>query len=109
MELDAKEGVWTIPAERTKNKLPHEVPLFPVLTELLASIPIIGDSVFKTGRTGDKPLNSFTVAKERLDAAILEDGGEMPKRKVAACAKSRRCHIGHSTICVGRCAPGCPS
>ena len=62
----------SIPAERTKNKLPHEVPLFPALTELLASIPIIGDNLFKTGRTGDKPLNSFTVAKERLDAAILD-------------------------------------
>ena len=71
-EVDAGEGVWTIPQERTKNKLAHEVPLSPAVRGLLASVPHVGDCVFKTGRTGDKPLNSFTVAKERLDAAILE-------------------------------------
>jgi integrase len=73
-EVDCKDRVWTIPPERTKNKLPHEVPLFPALSALLASIPEGGDYIFKTGRIGDKPVNSFTLAKQRLDATILVGG-----------------------------------
>jgi integrase len=71
VEIDSKERVWTIPSERTKNKLPHEVPLFSALSALLTSIPLGGDYMFKTGRIGDKPVNSFTLAKQRLDTAIL--------------------------------------
>ena len=70
-EIDSKERVWTIPPERTKNKLPHEVPVVAPLSALLASIPEGGDYIFKTGRIGDKPVNSFTLAKQRLDTAIL--------------------------------------
>jgi len=36
IELDA--GWWTIPAERSKNKLPHRVPLAPTVIALLGSL-----------------------------------------------------------------------
>jgi integrase len=37
IETDEDGTVWTIPAARTKNKLPHEVPLSPLALELLES------------------------------------------------------------------------
>ncbi len=69
-EIDPRDRVWTISPGRTKNKLPHEVPLSPAFIDLFNSLPNNGDCVFKTGRAGDKPVNSFTMAKQRLDAAI---------------------------------------
>ena len=35
---DIDQGWWTIPAERSKNKLPHRVPLSPMALELLQKI-----------------------------------------------------------------------
>jgi integrase len=78
-EVNDSEQVWTVPPERTKNKLAHEVPLARPLADLLVSIPRSGDYVFKTGRTGDKPLNSFTLAKQRFDAATSNLGQEATK------------------------------
>jgi integrase len=79
--VNDSEQVWTIPPERTKNKLAHEVPLARPFADLLASIPRSGDYVFKTGRTGDKPLNSFTLAKQRLDVAISNLAQEATKSR----------------------------
>jgi integrase len=75
-EVNDSEQVWTIPPERTKNKLAQEVPLVRPFADLLASIPRSGDCVFKTGRTGDNALNSFTLAKQRLDEVISNLGQE---------------------------------
>jgi integrase len=80
-EVDTADTVWTLPPERTKNKLPHEVPLFPALSTLIADalaaraplpedVPAAGDFVFTTAPTHNKPVNSHTRAKELLDAAI---------------------------------------
>ena len=38
-ELDLPSGLWTIPAERTKNSLTHDVPLSRTALELLAAQP----------------------------------------------------------------------
>jgi len=37
-EFDLEHGWWTIPAERSKNKLPHRVPLSPQALEVLREI-----------------------------------------------------------------------
>ena len=37
-EFDLHEGVWTIPAEKTKNGMPHRVPLSPLASAVLDEI-----------------------------------------------------------------------
>jgi integrase len=41
IDIDLKEGWWTIPAEKAKNRLPHRVPLSPVALEILQAARIL--------------------------------------------------------------------
>lgn len=77
-ELDRAGAVWTIPAERAKNKASHIVPLSaPVLEELdrLAGVegqekqnwPVSG---FVLTTTGENAISGISKAKLALDAAI---------------------------------------
>ncbi len=70
-EISDDLTLWTLPAERVKNKTKHEVPLSPPAREILASLPRIETAdgfVFSiTGRTSP---SGFSKAKHRLDAAI---------------------------------------
>jgi integrase len=38
-EIDLDAGIWTVPAERMKGRVEHQVPLVPEVTELLQSLP----------------------------------------------------------------------
>jgi integrase len=67
-ELSAEGTLWTLPAERVKNKTKHEVPLSAPARVTLAGLPRIGDFVFTT--TGTTPVSGFAPVKRRLDAAI---------------------------------------
>ncbi|MBY6015182.1 integrase arm-type DNA-binding domain-containing protein [Qipengyuania gaetbuli] len=77
-ELDRASAVWTIPAERAKNKAAHIVPLSaPALEELdrLAGVegqekpnwPVSG---FVLTTTGENAISGISKAKLVLDAAI---------------------------------------
>ena len=69
-EIDLQRGLWSIPAERTKNGRAHEVPLsLPALT-ILKSVPhfLNSDYVFTT--IGRKPISGFGRVKDRLDQML---------------------------------------
>ena len=84
---DIRGNEWLIPSERVKGGRGHAVPLSPLALFILESVPRIGEYVFSSGRTpkkpapdsgkrhqrGDKPLQGWGRAKERIDAAILAD------------------------------------
>lgn len=72
-EVDLKEKLWTIPAERMKADRAHEVPLAPEAIRLLKALPrfMNGEYVFSTTH-GEKPVNGFSKAKVRLDKLISE-------------------------------------
>jgi integrase len=92
IETDDDGAVWTIPGVRTKNKLPHEVPLAPLAFELIekaasareeavrkavadrGDVPVAVDAeeLFLFTTTGDRPVSGFSRAKRRLDRAILD-------------------------------------
>lgn len=97
IETDDDGKVWTIPAARTKNKLPHEVPLPTLAVELIESAayerkearrkaaalgighnrgPSIDEDEaadhFLLTTRGDRPVSGFSRAKWRLDRLILE-------------------------------------
>ena len=61
-EIDFDNAVWTIPAERMKRKLPHEVPLSSAALAILKRLEPgrIGPLVFP-GRSNAKPIENVTV------------------------------------------------
>jgi integrase len=81
-ELDLEAGLWHLPAERSKNRRAHVVPLSGPALELLAGLPRWAgrSTVFGLGprKPGD-PERGFTgwsAAKRRLDARIAAERGE---------------------------------
>ncbi len=67
-EIDETNAVWTIPAARTKNGLAHEVPLSTMAQEIIGAVPQLGDCVFSSGRSGDRPVSGFSKSKVALGA-----------------------------------------
>lgn len=68
-EIDLVSGWWTIPAEKSKNKLPHRVPLSPLAIEILTlAKEEAGDSiwVFPSPRDGGKKR----IADTAIDRAV---------------------------------------
>ncbi len=65
-EVDPAAGLWHLPEERTKNSLPHDVPLSYAALSILADAPRIEgrDLVFGSGVGG---FQGFTRAKAALD------------------------------------------
>ena len=70
-ELDLEDGVWSLPAARTKNKRPHDVPLSSEAVALLRAIPKQRDRdlVFGSGKGG---FSGWSKAKKELDTRIAK-------------------------------------
>ncbi|GJD96596.1 Tyrosine recombinase XerC [Methylobacterium iners] len=68
-ELDLAAGVWTLPAPRSKNRRPHDIPLSAPVLDILSTQPRRVDSPFLFGR-GAGPYSGFSRSKVRLDAKI---------------------------------------
>lgn len=70
-EIDMDAHVWTIPRERTKNDIAHNVPLCSQSLAILHALPVIPSDtglVFTT--TGYSSVGGFSRAKTRIDGAI---------------------------------------
>jgi integrase len=67
-ELDLDARVWRIPGDRTKNGLPHDLPLSSLAMQEIENLPrfTAGDYVFTT-TDGEKPVSGFSKSKRRLD------------------------------------------
>ena len=74
-ELDLEKGIWTIPAERSKNTRQHTLPLSPEAIAIIKGLPRFSGSrfVFSPGKTAP---SGFSRAKTRIDGLIakLNDG-----------------------------------
>jgi integrase len=70
-EWDMHAGVWTIPAERMKGGIAHEVPITPELRQLYESCPKKGRFLFSF-TDGESPVMMSGRAKEKLDAEMLD-------------------------------------
>jgi integrase len=87
-ELDLEQCLWTLPAERTKNKRRHEVPLPPQAMEIIKGLSRIGDHVFTYD--GDAAVNCWGKIED-LRALV----GDMPQwtlhdlRRTAASGMAR--------------------
>ena len=63
---EIEDGVWTIPAERTKNGRAHKLPLMPMAADIIASVPrmVSREQLFGTRGTG---FGGWSRCKEDLD------------------------------------------
>jgi integrase len=61
-EINYKDKVWTIPAENTKTKREHRVPLAPQAIELLKSLPVAADSPYIFPSVHGKPLSDMSLS-----------------------------------------------
>ena len=63
-EIDLRNKVWTIPPERLKDRRtrsePHRIPLSRELTNVLQSLPKIGEYVLPNSRS-DKGLSNMAM------------------------------------------------
>jgi integrase len=66
-EISIATATWTLPAERSKNKKAHTIPLSPAAIALLPERREGTDLVFGTGANG---FNNFGEAKASLDARL---------------------------------------
>jgi integrase len=78
-EGDLEKSLWTIPAQRSKNKRQHALPLSPQAIEIIERLPKFSGSrfVFSPGETAP---SGFSRAKTRLEGFIakLNGGGAIP-------------------------------
>ncbi len=75
---ERQDALWIIPAERTKNSRPHEVPLSPLALAILDAVPRQAgrENVFGTGAAG---FSGWSKSKARLDERIAAAlGHELP-------------------------------
>jgi integrase len=69
---ELKDGVWTLPVARTKNKREHVVPLPQLALDILAEVKSPSkEFVFST--TGKTAASGFSRAKHKLDGLMKED------------------------------------
>jgi integrase len=70
-EMDFDRHEWLIGRSRTKNAMPHLLPITPALEELIDSLPIVDNSplIFPATR-GDGALSGFNKRKRQLDRIV---------------------------------------
>ncbi len=82
-EFDMAMGDWLLPSSRSKNKLPHLLPLPKAATALIASIPNRERSplLFASERTATKGVSGISkmVARirERMEKLAAQDGRQI--------------------------------
>jgi integrase len=78
-ELDLDEMTWLLPGDRTKNGLPHLVPLSDQALAIIKEAPRREDRDHLFG-DGPGPFSGWSKAKAALDKRILEARQEAAKR-----------------------------
>ncbi len=90
-ELDLDNAVWTIPAERSKSKRAHDVPLSAWAVEIIAALPKIDVEYVFAARRSKGAASGFSNAKRRLDAASGVTGWRLHDlRRVVATGLAKR-------------------
>jgi integrase len=74
-ELNQDRALWTLPAARTKNALPHDVPLSTQSRSVLRAVPVRADRDLLFGE-GTGPFSGWSQSKKRLDRRIARARAE---------------------------------
>lgn len=92
-ELDPSGSLWVLPAERSKNKRAHEIPLSPL------AVSVLSGTVRREGRDlifgeGDGAFSGFSKAKAALDKRIGDAAGEWGIHDLRRTAATRMADLG---------------
>lgn len=68
-EIDTAKALWSLPRERTKNGLPHDVPLSRAALDIIEAVPRRDERDLLFG-SGEGPFSGWSAAKSRLDGRI---------------------------------------
>ena len=99
-EFDLNEKVWTIPAERSKNKLPHRVPLSPLAVALLGEIgPKKAGWLFPSPKTAG-PITAPAVDHAMRKSRDLLGTGDAVPHDLRRTAASHMTSIGINRLVV---------
>lgn len=71
-EFDLKARTWTIPKERTKNGLPHLVPLSDAAFAMLEEMPRFKGGNFLFGLGGRTGFTGYSKGKARIDKGVAK-------------------------------------
>jgi integrase len=86
-ELDQERALWTLPAQRAKNGVVHDIPLSGQSLDVLNAIarrisgsdqaiwPQVG---YVFSMTGAKPVTGYSAAKKRLDKLTMDAAERQP-------------------------------
>jgi integrase len=74
-EVDLEKAVWSLPANRTKNALPHDVPLARQAVAILSTVPRRERRAMLFGR-GEGPFSGWSKPRERLNERIARKRAE---------------------------------
>ncbi len=89
-EINLNDAMWTIPAERAKNGIAHDVPLSPQVMSILHGLPRFAGSDYVFTTTGTTPVSGFGRLKERLDREVgFDDWWFHDLRRTAASGMAR--------------------
>jgi integrase len=67
-EVDLEAGLWRLPAARSKNRKPHDIPLPPQAIEILQALPrFAGGKFVLTTDSGRSAASNYAKNKQRLD------------------------------------------
>jgi integrase len=74
-EIDLERSLWSLPPERTKNGLPHDVPLSRQAVVILQSVTARERRDLLFGR-GDGPFSGWSKPRERMNQRIARQRAE---------------------------------
>src|SRR5262249_8029654 len=80
-QVDDGVKTWTVSAARFKSGVDHLVPLSNDALSILESLPRFANCDFVFSTAGKKPINSFSQAKAKLDALMLDALRAAAKRR----------------------------
>ena len=79
-EINLKAREWILPERRTKNGMPHLVPLNDTAIELLEGVPRFKGGSFLFGLGGRTGFTGYSKGKARIDTRVTELAkGELPE------------------------------
>jgi integrase len=106
-EVDAN-GVWKLPAFRSKTKAEVERPLSKAARAILAELPRIDGCPFVFTTIGRTPISQFSIPKARLDAASGVTGWRLHDARRTARSLLSRCKdvtVDHAERVLGHARP----
>ena len=89
---EISDDLWTLPAQKTKNRKGHDVPLSRQALELIEQMPDVGDVIFTTD--GTRPIRNFSRIKLAVDEIMKPEQPyvwhELRRSAASGMAASRR-------------------